>query len=118
MVASQTQVEKVKLCDTRSSEKKANGAVPDGGWAEPALPRARHELHPQPPHWICSVLLCVNILGLHVHLCIVYIPGACGLEADDCKLPYGYWESDPGHLQEQPVLLTTDSSFHLSFTCF
>ena len=22
---------------------------------------------------------------------------------DGCELPYGCWESDPGHLEEQPV---------------
>jgi hypothetical protein len=30
---------------------------------------------------------------------------------DGCELPCGFWELDPGPLEEQPVLLTTEQSW-------
>ena len=33
-----------------------------------------------------------------------------------CEPPRGYWESNPGPLEEQPVLLTTEPSLYLSLT--
>lgn len=32
------------------------------------------------------------------------------LQADTCKLLYGFWEPNPHPLQEQPVLLSTEPS--------
>jgi hypothetical protein len=34
---------------------------------------------------------------------------------DGCKLPCGCWELNPGPLEEQPVLVTTEPSLQLLF---
>ena len=36
---------------------------------------------------------------------------------DNCEQPGGCWESNPGLLEEQLVLLTTESSFQLVCVC-
>lgn len=36
------------------------------------------------------------------------LPGT--LVPDDCKQLCGFWESNPDHLEEKPVLLTAESS--------
>lgn len=58
---------------------------------------------------------------LHAHVCTVYLcvssahggqkralhpPGKAVINS--CELPVGCWESNPGLLEEQPVLLTAD----------
>jgi hypothetical protein len=50
---------------------------------------------------VCSLVFC-----LHVCLCEVSDLGV----TDSCELPYGYWESNPGPLEEQSVLSTTEPS--------
>ena len=35
---------------------------------------------------------------------------------DSCELPCGYWELNPGPLEEQPVLLTTEPSPQPEYT--
>ena len=44
----------------------------------------------------------------HMH---AWCDGAPGTGVtDSCELPYGYWESNPSPLEEQPVLLITEPS--------
>jgi hypothetical protein len=54
-------------------------------------------------HWFC----------LHVCLCAGVGSPTTGV-ADSCEPPYECWESIPGPLQEQPVLLTTEPSLQPS----
>jgi hypothetical protein len=35
-----------------------------------------------------------------------------------CQLPHGCWELNPGPLEEQPVLLTTEPSLQFHVLCF
>lgn len=63
-------------------------------------------------------ILCIWVSGLHVHLCTVLVPTACGcqktavrpleLELDCCKPPCGDWERNLDPLEEQLVLLTAE----------
>ena len=46
-------------------------------------------------------------------LCVCLYEEVRSLETgvtDNCELPYGYWELNPGPLEKQPVLLTTEPS--------
>lgn len=56
----------------------------------------------------------------HICLCITYVPGACGgqkraLDTLNMEFqtpvthPYGYWDSNLGTLEEQPMLLTDET---------
>ena len=46
----------------------------------------------------------------------ICVPGACRVPVkarrvtDGCQLPHKCWEQNPGPLQQQPVLLTTEPS--------
>ena len=52
-------------------------------------------------------MLCALVLCLCVCLCKgVRFPGPD--VSDSCELPQGYWELNPGPLQEQLVLLTAE----------
>ena len=44
-------------------------------------------------------------------------PPATG-SSDSCELPYGCWELNPGPLEEQSVLLTTEPSLQPHFFFF
>jgi hypothetical protein len=35
-----------------------------------------------------------------------------------CELPHGCWKQNPGHLEEQPVFLTTEPSLRSHHECF
>ncbi|KAL6074356.1 hypothetical protein STEG23_012106, partial [Scotinomys teguina] len=37
---------------------------------------------------------------------------------DSCELPCGFWDLNPGPLEEQPVLLTAEPSLQPPETCF
>lgn len=72
----------------------------------------------------CREVMCMTA-SLHVCLCTMYMPGAlrgqkralrspppprAGAKATDgYEPPCGYWELNPGPLQEQPVFLTTET---------
>jgi hypothetical protein len=49
------------------------------------------------------VFLCIS-----VHWCSAYM--RVHVSVDSCELPCGCWELNPGTLEEQPVLLTTEPS--------
>ena len=55
--------------------------------------------------------MCVCVF---LHVCLCEGAGSTGTGVtDSCELPYGWWELNPGHLVEHPVLLTTDPSLQL-----
>lgn len=59
------------------------------------------------------------ILAFCLHMClceVVRFPGT-GI-ADSCELLRGCWESDPGPLEKQAVLLTTDPSMQPLYSAF
>lgn len=61
--------------------------------------------------------MCMGVLPAYVSVLawcpwsqeeLVGYPGT--IVTEDCKLTYGYWESNPDPLKEQPVILTTEIS--------
>lgn len=74
---------------------------------------------------VYSFILCVLPACVSVHhVCAVPSnarrghQNPCNGVTEDCELPFGCWESSPGPLGEQPVLLTTKSSLqplHLNY---
>jgi hypothetical protein len=68
-------------------------------------------------------VLCVCLLCLHGCLCSTCVPGVHGGQkrdiqpgtgvTDGCELPHKFWDLNPGPLEEQLVLLTTEPSLHL-----
>ena len=68
-------------------------------------------------YFICCECLPACMFVHHLHAWCVYrpergnwIPGTGVL--DDCETPCGYWELNPGSLEQQPVLLTAKPSLH------
>ena len=63
-----------------------------------------------------------GLLLLYVHWCHVCLragvksPGT--RVTDSCELPCGYWEPNLRPLEEQPVLLTTESALQLCKATF
>ena len=50
-------------------------------------------------------------IGVFLHVCLHDGIGSAGIGiADSCELPSGFWELNPGPLEEQPVLLTVEPS--------
>jgi hypothetical protein len=55
------------------------------------------------------IILCAFVFCLHICLCeSVRFPR--GGDRGTCELPHGCWELNLGPLEEQPVLLTAESS--------
>lgn len=53
------------------------------------------------------------VCGCLRHVCLAFLEAreTIGLSENGCELPGGCWDSTPGPLQEQPVLVTAE---HLS----
>ena len=62
-------------------------------------------------------ILCTLVFCLHVCLCKGVQSHGTGA-TDSCKLPCGCWDLNPGPLEEQPVLLTTEPSLQLQKELF
>ena len=68
-------------------------------------------------------LILYFIFCLHGCLCSTCVPGVHGGQkrdiqpgtgvTDGCELPHKFWDLNPGPLEEQLVLLTTEPSLHL-----
>ena len=56
------------------------------------------------------LILCALVFCLNVQLCEGVVAAGTGV-TDNCKLPCGCWELNSGPLEEQPMLLTVESSF-------
>lgn len=61
----------------------------------------------------------VWVLCTHV-LCLfrVHAQGVCKRASEGCELPHGYWKSNSSPLEQQPVVLTAESSPLPSFVFF
>lgn len=96
--------------------------------------QAGFELRPLPPSakikgvtttagsfiFVCFSLLHTAMSVHHMHaLSAAARRGHCilrDLSYRGCKLPNGYWEWNPGPMEEETVLLTAEPSFHLTPT--
>ena len=68
--------------------------------------------------YVCGCLVCLYVLQ-HMHAWCPEARRACQVPdtgvTDGCEPPWGYWDSKPGPLREQPVLWTTEPSLALEF---
>ena len=64
------------------------------------------------------LISCALVFSLHVCLCEGVRSSETGVTGtgvtDSCELPHGFWELNPGPLEEQSVLLTTKQSLQTS----
>jgi hypothetical protein len=57
------------------------------------------------------MLLILHALVFCLRVCLCKGVGSPGTGViDGCEQPYGYWDLNPGPLEEQPVLLTAEPS--------
>jgi hypothetical protein len=60
---------------------------------------------------------CALVFCLRMCLCKGAKPPGTGV-TESCELPCGCWELNPGHLEEQPVLLTPEPSVQPHISVF
>ena len=69
----------------------------------------RHYFLFSPPSFKFSFIFVLQSLVLCLHVCLCEGVGYSGAGVTDrCELPCGCWELNPGLLEEQSVLLTTE----------
>lgn len=64
--------------------------------------------------YMIFLFACMSVYLVHIWCPQRYKRALDSLEwkfTDGCKLPRGFWESNPGSPEKQPVLLTAEASF-------